>query len=70
MDTIKLLGVVLPPVIALATISYLSFGQAMKTMNDAQELSDHLTTSETNRRLIHMLQRERGIACIFLESDG
>ncbi len=67
-DILKLVAVVFPPIVALATISFLVCIQATATMEDSRKMIDHLQTSEAIKELVHMLQRERGITCIYLGS--
>ena len=64
-----MVALVVPPLVALATISVIVFVQAMSTMTDTRQMSQHLQTSEAIRQLIYTMQKERDITCILLETD-
>ncbi len=69
-ETLKLLAVVFPPILALAGISFLVIFQARRTMEDSVRMRDHLMHSDDIRKLVHVMQRERGVTCIYLSYKG
>ncbi len=67
-DALKLIGVILPPLIALALISWLSVTQATQRMDEASHLEKRISDSEAIANVISNFQKERGMSCVYLSS--
>ncbi len=68
-DILKLILIILPPLLALISVSWLLLDQATGTMEEANYLAQQIRTSELTSNLIQRLQKERGISCVYLSSE-
>ncbi len=65
-DALKLIAVVLPPLVALIAISWLSLEQATKNMDEAKYLKVQMRSAQIISDVVNQLQKERGMSCVYL----
>ncbi len=68
MDAFKLAAVVLPPLVALVAISWLSLNQATKNMDEASSLMTQMQSAQVISHVVNELQKERGMSCVYLSA--
>ncbi len=69
-ELFKLAFIILPPLVAVGFLAAMNVIRADENMASATHLQDNLYVAERIRHLVTMLQKERGMTCVFLNSRG
>ncbi len=69
LDLIKLLGIILPQILALISVSVLLLTESVEVMRHSGDLKQHVLWMEPIRFLITQMQREREMTCVLISTD-
>ncbi len=69
-EALKLAVIVLVPLVGVVSLASLNLIQASSSLRSARAMTNNLEVAEAIRRLVTMMQRERGMTCVLLNSVG
>ncbi len=69
LDLLKLLGLIVPQLLALTFVSALLITESVDVMRHSRDLKQHVQWMEPIRLVITQLQREREMTCVLISTD-
>ncbi len=69
LDLLKLLGLIVPQLLALTFVSALLITESVDIMRHSRDLRQHVLWMEPIRVVITQLQREREMTCVLISTD-
>ncbi len=69
-EALKLAVVIFFPLVGVIALASLNLSRASSSLRSANAMTNNLEVAEAIRRLVTMLQRERGMTCVLLNSVG